>query len=134
MQNATERPPSLKPKQPDAYDGRREFLAVNTWSYKIEQYLSILLVLTPSLMKMTEADHVLFASTFLTGNNAVWWYTIVQMNKVPTTWDQFKKLIQDEFVPRDHIMRVREKLRRLRQVTSASKYLSDFRNITLTIP
>lgn len=82
---------------------------------------------------MSEADCVLFPSTFLTETAAVWWYTIVQMTKVPKKWYEFKTLIQDEFIPKDHMMRARENLLRLRQLTSTPKYLEDFRNITLRI-
>ena len=76
----------------------------------------------------------MFASTFLTGTAAVWWYTIVQANEVPTTWIDFKKAIVTEFVPEDHVRRSRERLRKLKQTTSVAKYLSDFRNIVLTVP
>ena len=85
--------PGLKPKQPDSYDGRRDYLSVNTWLYKLEQYLSILMVLNPSLTRMSENGRVMLASTFLTGTAAVWWHTIVQMNKTPTTWDEFKSMV-----------------------------------------
>ena len=40
----------------------------------------------------------------------------------------------DEFVPEDHIRLARDRLRTLDQTSSVSKYLSDFRNVVLTIP
>lgn len=83
---------------------------------------------------MTDATRISYASTFLSRIDAVWWYTIVNTNQVPTTWDSFKAAVVDEFVPEDHVSRARDMLRKLKQVTSVSKYLSDFRNIALTIP
>ena len=43
-------------------------------------------------------------------------------------------MFKEEFISEDHIRRSMDKLRRLKQVTSVFKYLSDFRNIILTIP
>lgn len=39
----------------------------------------------------------------------------------------------NEFIPKDHEQRARDRLRNLKQSGSVSKYLSEFRNITLSI-
>lgn len=124
---------SLKPNKPEVYDGKRDFLVVNTWLYKVEQYL-VLVQLSNPAAPLTDANRITYASTFLTGTAAVWWYTVVQANLAPTTWDTFKAAVVSEFVPEDHVRRARDKLRKMRQTTSVSKYLSDFRNVVLTIP
>lgn len=76
----------------------------------------------------------MYASPFLSGTAAVWWYTLVQSNQAPGTWNDFKSAIVREFVPEDHVRSARDKLRKLRQTGSVSKYLSEFRNLVLTIP
>lgn len=124
---------NLKPNKPEAYDGRRDFLVVSTWLYKVEQYL-VLMQLNNPAAQLLEANRILYASTFLTGTAAVWWYTLVQSNTVPTTWDQFKAKVVAEFVPDDHVRRARDKMRKLQQTGSVSKYLAEFRNVTITIP
>lgn len=53
---------------------------------------------------------------------------------MPTTWDLFKAVVVKEFVPDDHVRRARDKLRKLKQTSSVSKYLSEFRNVVLTVP
>ena len=45
----------------------------------------------------------------------------------------FKLLLTTEFIPADHTRRARDKLRKLKQVGSVDKYLSEFRNIVLMI-
>lgn len=124
---------NLKPNKPEPFDGRRDYLVVNTWLYKIEQYLTLVQLSNPGL-PLSEGNRILYASTFLTETAAVWWYTLVQANTVPTTWTQFKDKIISEFVPDDHVRRSRDRLRKLKQNSSVSKYLSDFRNICLTVP
>jgi len=124
---------NLRPNKPDAFDGTRDFLVVNTWVYKVEQYLALAQLANPTA-PMTDANRIMYASTFLTGTAAVWWYTVVQTALLPNTWEDFKKAVIAEFVPEDHVRRARDKLRKLKQVTSVSKYISEFRNIVLTIP
>jgi len=126
-------PISLKPNKPETYDGRRDYLVINTWLYKIEQYLSLLMITNPN-MQLDESTRITYASTFFTSTAAVWWYTLVQVGQVPTTWVAFKEAVIREFVPEDHVRRARDKLRRLTQTTSVSKYLADFRNVVLTVP
>ena len=94
----------------------------------------MLLEVSHPYAELTEHSRIMFATTFLSGTAAVWWYTIVQANAVPTPWDKFKEMLQKEFIPDDHVRRSRDKLRKLRQIGSVAKYLSDFRNLVLTIP
>lgn len=101
---------NLKPNKPDSYDGRRDYLVVNTWLYKVEQYLALTQITRPGVM-LDDSSRILFASTFLTGTAAVWWYTLIQSNKIPNTWEQFKAAVVKEFVPEDHVRRARDKLR-----------------------
>ena len=55
-------------------------------------------------------------------------------NSIPTTWEEFEKALYQEFIPFDSVQRARDRLRKLYQKTSISAYLSEFRNIALTIP
>jgi hypothetical protein len=41
--------------------------------------------------------------------------------------------VRSEFIPQDHMRRSRDRLRKLRQRTSVASYISEFRNIALTI-
>eukprot|EP00171_Calliarthron_tuberculosum_P018338 IDg18338t1 len=93
---------NLKPNKPEPYEGNRDYLVVNTWLYKVEQYLVLVQLCNPGV-PLTEENKILYASTFLTSTAAVWWYTLVQANTVPATWQEFKAKVIAEFVPDDHM-------------------------------
>ena len=123
---------SLKPNKPVTFDGKRDEFTVRTWIYQVKQYLNLVQVGTE--LNLDDPTKISFAATFLSGTAAAWWYTRVGSNTVPNTWNDFENALLQEFVPFDSVQRSRDKLRRLVQRTSVSVYLSEFRNITLTIP
>ena len=123
---------SIKPNKPSPFLGRRDEFEVRTWIYQVKQYLW--LVEVGNLTGLTEETKISFASTFFQGTAAAWWYTLVNSNSIPKTWVEFEEAIIAEFVPFDSVQRSRDKLRKLVQRTSVTSYLTEFRNIVLTIP
>lgn len=99
---------SLKPNKPNTFKGRRDELEVRAWLYQVKQYL--FLVEIGNLAGITEETKVNYASTFLEGTAAAWWYTLVDSNTVPKTWDDFEKAVINEFVPLDSNRRSRDRL------------------------
>eukprot|EP00171_Calliarthron_tuberculosum_P009546 IDg9546t1 len=79
---------SLKPNTPTEFAGKRDFLSVYSWLYKIEQYLLLLNMCNPNIS-----------------------------NAVPANWEAFKTALKTEFIPEDHIRRARDKLKKLKQHT-----------------
>jgi len=126
-------PVFFKPRQPESFTGKRDFLAVTTWVFKVEQYFHLLAMIKPGMFN-TDESKIMFASTFLIESAAIWWYTIVQSNSTPTSWNEFVTLLKNEFVPADYLRQAREKFRKLTQRYSASRYVSEFRNAILTLP
>lgn len=134
MSNATDNGSfHLKPNKPETYDGRRDYLTVSTLMYTLEQYLNLSQINSPNV-SLPEGSKIAFASSYMKGAAAVWWFNIVTAGNVPATWEQFKASVNTEFIPLDHVKRSRDRLRRLRQLHSVSKYLSEFRNLILAIP
>ena len=123
---------SLKPNKPSIYDGKREDLAVRTWLYQVDQYLTLAQV--GNQVPLSDETKIAFATSYMTSTAATWWYTLVASNSAPTVWEEFKNAVTREFVPFDSIQRSRDKLRRLTQRFSVAAYLAEFRNIILTIP
>lgn len=123
---------NLKPSKPDTYDGTRDFLVVNTWLYKVEQYLSLTQLSSPNVA-ITYHNRIAFASSYLTGNAAVWWFNLVKSPETFSSWDAFKNVIVKEFIPADHTRRARDKLRKLKQLGPVEKYLAEYRNTVLMI-
>ena len=121
----------FKPNKPSTFDGSRDELVIRTWIYQVDQYLK--LVQVGGTVALNDETKISFASTFMTGTAAAWWYTLVVSNTIPKTWAEFQNAIFQEFVPFDSTQRARDKLRKLIQRTSVSEYLTEFRNLTLTI-
>lgn len=61
---------NLKPKHPESYDGKRDFLTVSTWLYKVEQYLLLVQINNPGI-SFTEENKIIFVSTLLSGSAAI---------------------------------------------------------------
>ena len=70
----------------------------------------------------------------MAGTAANCWFTLVLEEKVSPTWEAFKLCIGTEFVPKDSIVRARDRMYKLKQRTSVAMYLADFRNIVIDIP
>lgn len=124
---------NLKPKKSDTFDGKRDVLIVNSRIYQLEQYLALVEFGSPGNV-LQDRTRIMYVSTFFSATAKVGWFTKVRRNTIPQTWALFKQCIRAEFVPDDHIRRARDRLRKLKQTTSVSKFLSEFRNVTLTIP
>ena len=122
----------MKPSKPDKFDGTRDALKVRAWLHSIEKYVKLIQV--GQITKIDESTAIDFASTYFTDTAANWWFSLVLENKVPKTWAEFKLAIETEFVPKDSIIRARDKLYRLKQRTSVAAYLAEFRNTVIDIP
>ena len=123
----------MKHMKPQTFDGKRDALKVITWLYKLDVYFRLLQVTNAQLL-LDEQTKISFASTLLTGNASNWWYMKVMSQAIPQTWNDFTQSVRNEYIPFDHVRRVRDKLRNLVQKTSVSSYLNEFRNLVLTIP
>ena len=102
---------SLKPSKPSNFDGKRDEFTVRTWMYQVKQYLA--LVQVGNALNLDDQTKISFATTFLSGTAATWWYTLVASNNIPTTWQEFENAICQEFVPFGSAQRARDKLRKL---------------------
>ena len=89
---------NIRPNKPECFERKRDFLAVHTWLYKIEQYLKLIQV-SHSHTSLSDHDKIMFATTFLKGTGTVWWYTIVQAGKTPANWIDFCKDAKGRIYP-----------------------------------
>lgn len=122
---------TLKPNKPEAFDGKRELLAVNAWVYQLEQYFMLVQV---GVTNLTDQIRIGFASSLMKSHAARWWYMQIQNGTPPTTWSAFVDAIRKEFIPQNASRQARDKLRRLSQKTSVSAYLNEFQNTVISIP
>ncbi len=122
-----------KPRGLDKFNGRREFVSVNTRLFKMEQYFTLMNEFNSNTLAI-EVSRVTFASTFLSDSPAIRCYSKVSSGTASNTWNEFSECIKQEFVPADYAKRTRDKPRKLRQAGSVSRYLSEFRSVVLTTP
>ena len=122
----------IKPRKPECFEGQRNEFAVKAWLHQVRQYIALVQVGNP--LQLDDQTKISLAATYFSGNAATWWYTVIASNQTPETWEEFEGKLVQEFIPVDSVRRSRDKLRRLVQRYSVSAYLSEFRNLVLTIP
>lgn len=61
---------NLKSSKPDVFEGQRNFMAVNTWFFNIEQYLILTKLICPGF-PISDENCISFASSFLNGTGSV---------------------------------------------------------------
>ncbi len=80
---------SLKPKKPNTYSGERDSVRVRAWIYQIEKYRELIEIC--AAVGLNDATKITYAASFFTEAAELWWYSIVEANSVPMTWQDFKK-------------------------------------------
>ena len=121
----------MKLSKPDKFDGRRDALIVSPWLHSAEKYLR--LVEIGQDVEIDARTAIDLDSTYMTGTATNWWFMLVLEKKVPPTWEAFELCVENEFVPKDSIVRARDRLYKLKQRTSVAIYLAEFRNIVIDI-
>lgn len=76
----------------------------------------------------------MFGTSFLPETAAMWWLTLVQNNKAPSTRQEFKQALSNEFQPEDHIHRARDRLRWTMKKGTVAKYISYYQNVIPAAP
>lgn len=107
-------------------------MAGTTCSYNMELCTS-LVQLSSSNIAIRDHDKIAFAMSYPKENAVSWWYQLVNSANTLLTWEEFRSSPLAEFVPADHTRRVRDKLRSVKQTSSAEKYFSVYRNVILMI-
>lgn len=123
---------NLKPHKPEVYDGKRDFLTVNSWRFNIENFLELTQLRPPGTPISDENKS--FSASFLREIAAVWWPSLVSSGVALLTWTDFKKDVTREFVPADYVKCARYLLDKLKPFKTMNKFLARFRNVALTIP
>jgi Retrotransposon gag protein/Zinc knuckle len=117
-----------KPVKPPLYSGKIS-QPVDTWLFQMEQYF---------LATAVEPQRrIPFAASFLTDNAAIWWRHMFQkmaQTTVTWSWENFKSNLRQQFRPVDAERLARDRLYKLRQVTSVATYVHEFQSIVIDIP
>ena len=88
------------------------------------------------LATIPAAGHVAYAASLLRGNAALWWREACEAHRHPTTWDDFCRVIREQFRPEDYGRRGRDELATMQQYAreSVADFVYRFRATCLRVP
>ena len=85
----------FKPSKPESFDGLRDALVVNTWIYQVEIYFNLMIMNNPEAA-VDDNMKIILASSLLKGMAADWWFSSVQAEQAPGSWEAFKQFVRTE--------------------------------------
>ena len=117
----------VKVEKPETYGGEKA-RDLDTWLFQVREHLDITTI--------PAAGHVPYAASLLRGNAALWWREVCEGNRRPATWDEFCRLLREQFRPEDYGRRGRDELATMRQKggESMADFVFRFRATCLKIP
>ena len=95
----------VKVEKPETYNGEKS-RDLDTWLFQVRKHLQITTIPAPS--------HVLYAASLLRGNVALWWRETCEDHHCPATWDDFCRMLRDQFRPEDYRRRGCDELATMR--------------------
>ena len=117
----------VKVEKPETYSGEKS-RDLDTWLFQVREHLQITTI--------PAAGHVPYAALLLRGNAALWWRETCEGNRRPATWDDFCRMLREQFRPEDYGRRGRDELATMRQYgkESVADFVFRFRATCLKIP
>ena len=96
----------VKVEKPDTYDGNKP-RELDTWLFQVCEHLNLTVI--------PERGHVPYATSLLCGNVAFWWRETCEGDRRPATWDDVRRVLHEQFWPKDYGRRGRDELVGLQQ-------------------
>ncbi|XP_024965916.1 uncharacterized protein LOC112506118 [Cynara cardunculus var. scolymus] len=116
---------------PKEFNGTKGAVELLSWLENVESVLHI--------SKCTEGNKVKYAACLLQGRALTWWNTIVQTrgreaaNRL--SWEEFKKLLKDEYCPRSKLQKMEMELWNLEMKgENISAYTTRFHELANLVP
>ena len=116
----------VKVEKPEADDGDKS-RDLDTWLFQVRKHLNLTVI--------PRRGHVPCAASLLCGNAALWWRETCEGNRRPATWEDFCRVLREQFRPEDYGRRGRDELAGLRQYgkETVADFVSRFRATCLKI-
>ena len=116
----------LKPKQPEKYNGKRDFQVIDNWITSVDSYSALTHAEAPDIYH--------YLNTLLTGEAATW-FRFLHRNVDPNTvtWEAVKTSIKAYFVPPNYTRRLRDEWAYLRQTTIVSDYYARLTQLAMQL-
>ena len=117
----------VKVEKPETYSGKKT-RDLDTWLFQDRKHLDITTI--------PARGHVPYAASLLRGNAALWWREVCEGNRRPATWDDFCRMLREQFWPEDYGRCGRNELATMWQSgrESIADFVFKFRATCLKIP
>ena len=115
---------NLKYPPPQKFDGSPK-TPVTNWLFNVELFFDA--------VGAPDEQCTPYAALLLTGNAQTWWKSLKERGTHPRHWDQFKRMIKEQFYTINEDKKARDALRNLKQTTSVANYIGTFTELTLRI-
>ena len=116
----------LKPKQPEKYNGKRDFQVIDNWITSVDSYFALTHAEPPDIYH--------YLNTIFSDEAAAWFrfvYRNVDPNEV--TWEIVRTSIKAYFVPPNYTRRLRDEWAYLRQTTTVSDYYARLTQLAMQL-
>ena len=117
----------IKVEKPTTYDGEKGH-DLDTWLFQVREHLE--------LATIPAEGRVAYAASLLRDKAALWWREACEANQRPATWDDFCRVIREQFRPEDYGRRGRDELATMKQYQreSVADFVYRFRATCLRVP
>ena len=117
----------IKVEKPANYNGKKG-QDLDTWLFQVREHLD--------LATIPAAGHVAYAASLLCGNVVLWWREACEVHRRPGTWDDFCRVIREQFRLEDYGRCGRNELATMRQYAreSVADFVYRFRATCLWVP
>ena len=95
----------VKVEKPENYDGSKG-CDLDLWLFQVQEHLQITVI--------PVRGHVPYAVLLLRGNATLWWRELCEANNRPTTWNDFCRLLHEQFRPENYSHHGRDELADIR--------------------
>lgn len=116
----------LKPKQPEKYDGKRDFQIIDNWVASVDSYFALTEATSPAIYH--------YLNTIFTGDAATWFrFHYCNLDPSTVTWDDVKGALLAYFVPPNHSRRLRDEWAYTRQTNTVNEYYTRLTQLAMQI-
>jgi len=116
----------LKPKQPEKYNGKRDFQTIDNWVASVDSYFALTEAEPPAIYH--------YLNTIFTGTAATWFrFQYGRLDPSAVTWNTVKEALLLYFVPPNHSRRLRDEWAYARQTTTVNEYYALLAQLAMQI-
>jgi hypothetical protein len=119
--------PRLKPKQPERYNGKRNYTTVENFITMVDSFFALTRAEPPQVYY--------YLSTLFIEDAAIWFrYNFPSTTSTMTTWPMIREQLRSYFIPPNKDKRILDQWASLEQRGSVQDYINDFCSLVMQLP